>query len=122
MSVSLRRRLRAAVAAVAVMALGMALGMADIAHAQEAEAVRDTASARIVAAVVIGLVVLGVVLAVVTVWFWRTTRPDHPVLLRLEVLGGRRARRSSPTERGALLDAAGGRAVRSAARTDEPVP
>jgi hypothetical protein len=33
------------------------------------------------------LVTAGVVLLVVTLWFWRAARPDNPVLAPLEVMG-----------------------------------
>jgi len=33
------------------------------------------------------LVTAGVVLLVVTLWFWRAARPDNPVLAPLEIMG-----------------------------------
>lgn len=51
------------------------------------ERVTDVGNDRVVLVVVIGLIALGVLVAVVTVWFWRATRPDHEALVRLEALG-----------------------------------
>lgn len=61
-----------------------------------AERVTDTANERVVTGLVIGLVLVGVLVILATVWFWRSTRPDHEALLGLELLA-----RSAP------LDAAG---------------
>jgi hypothetical protein len=36
------------------------------------------------------LIVLGLALGAVTVWFWRSARPDDPVLGPLEVMGDKR--------------------------------
>jgi hypothetical protein len=38
-------------------------------------------------AVGVALIVVGLVLLAVTVWFWRESRPDNPVLGPLEVIG-----------------------------------
>lgn len=84
-----------------VVAVTAVLAGAGRASAQEAETVSDVSSGRVIAFVVLGLVGLGVALAAVTLWFWRTTRPDDPVLLRLEELGSRRGRRS---RRGVEID------------------
>jgi hypothetical protein len=35
------------------------------------------------------LVVAGIALLVLTIWFWRSTRPEHPSLAPLEVMGDR---------------------------------
>jgi hypothetical protein len=66
----------------------------------------DTAADRTVYLVAAGLVVLGIALAVATVWWWRSTRPEHPVLGPLEVMGERRFRRSADSERRQLLSSA----------------
>lgn len=50
------------------------------------ERVTDVGNDRVVLVVVIGLIALGVLVAVVTVWFWRATRPDHEALAGLESL------------------------------------
>lgn len=38
-------------------------------------------------AVGVALIVVGLVLLAVTVWFWRESRPDNPILGPLEVIG-----------------------------------
>jgi hypothetical protein len=75
--------------------------------AQTGEVVDDPSNQRVVNAVVVGLVVLGLMVIAVTVWFWRSTRPDHEVLGRLEVMSRRRFRRLDDDEaRRFELDAA----------------
>lgn len=54
-------------------------------------------------AVGIVLIVLGLILAGVTVWFWRSSRPDNPVLAPLEVMGKERYRQASEAERKEML-------------------
>jgi hypothetical protein len=71
-----------------------------------ADVVSDTAKTVTVLVVVGALVVAGVVVLAVTAWFWRASRPDHPVLAPLELMGGRRFHRAGATERALLLDAA----------------
>jgi hypothetical protein len=90
-----RCRRRALAASVGVV---MGLLYSGGAFAQEAQAVRDADNARVVMIVVVTLVALGILLSVVTLWFWRTTRPDHPALLRIEQLGARRRRSPSQPE------------------------
>lgn len=106
----------------ALTSLLVLLGTSGRAGAQQAETVRDAANARVVLVVVIGLILLGVVLAAVTVWFWRATRPDHPVLVRLEVLSGRRARNLSSSERQELLDSVAPRSSTTASSPTIPSP
>ena len=53
-----------------------------------------------------GLALLGVVLAVVTLWWWRSTRPEPPVLGPLVMMDDRAFRASDPGARRLLLDAA----------------
>lgn len=82
--------------------------------AQQAETVSDADSARVIAVVVGALIAFGIALAIVTAWFWRTTRPDDPTLLRLEMMGRRRVRRLPPDDRRSALDACAARS------SDEP--
>lgn len=56
-------------------------------------------------AVGITLIVVGVALLVVTVWFWRASRPDDPVLGPLEVIGDAKYRAAGLDERKAMLHA-----------------
>lgn len=94
----------------AVTAAGVSLALsAERVSAQQAETVTDAGSARVIATMVGGLILLGIVLALVTVWFWRTTRPEDPTLLRLEIMGRRRVRRLPPDDRRSALDAIAGR-------------
>jgi len=62
--------------------------------AQSGEAVSDPDSERVVGFAVWGLVVLGIAVIAVTVWFWRSTRPDPEALATLEAMSGRRFRRA----------------------------
>lgn len=64
----------------------------------------DSDSTRTILLVVVGLVAMGVLLSGVTVWFWRSTRPDHPALAPLEVMGDRRFATRSAFEQRQLLD------------------
>jgi hypothetical protein len=97
-----RRALRSTVA----LAGGLALQMAITAPvtAQDAVSVSDTESTRTILLVVAGLVVMGLLLTAVTVWFWRSTRPDHPVLAPLEVMGDRGFVAKSAFEQRQVLD------------------
>lgn len=51
-----------------------------------AERVTDTANERVVTGLVIGLVLVGILVILATVWFWCSTRPDHEALIGLELL------------------------------------
>ncbi len=59
----------------------------------------DSAASNRVLAVVAGLVVIAAVLIAVTAWFWRVSRPEHPALAPLQLIGTRRFRRSAPEAR-----------------------
>jgi len=86
--------------------------------AQSGEAVSDPDSERVVGFAVWGLVVLGLVVVVVTVWFWRSTRPDPEALATLEAMGGRRFRRAGDeASRRRILEG-----VRPVAADDEADP
>ncbi len=51
-----------------------------------------------------GLFLLGVVLFVATIWWWRSTKSEHPSLAPLEVMGARRWSRSGDAERDRLVN------------------
>jgi hypothetical protein len=86
--------------------------------AQSGDIVSDPANERLVRWAVIGLVVVGVVLLVITAWFWHSTRPEPPALASLEEMGRRTYRRLPDDEaRQARLDA-----VRSGAGPQPPEP
>lgn len=51
-----------------------------------------------------GLALLGLVLLVGTIWWWRSTRSEHPSLAPLEVMGARRWRKAPDGERQRLVD------------------
>ncbi len=51
-----------------------------------------------------GLALLGLLLLVGTVWWWRSTRNEHPSLAPLEVMGARRWRKAGDQERQRLVD------------------
>lgn len=97
-----RRALRSAVALAGGLVLQTVL-TAPVA-AQDAVSVSDTESTRAILLVVAGLVVMGLLLTAVTVWFWRSTRPDHPVLAPLEVMGDRGFVAKSAFEQRQVLD------------------
>ena len=63
----------------------------------------DANADRIIYLVAAGLVLLGIGLAVATVWWWRSTRPEHPSLGPLEVMGEKRFRRSGDAERRQII-------------------
>ncbi|MEL6892073.1 MAG: hypothetical protein AAFP84_10775 [Actinomycetota bacterium] len=67
-------------------------------------AARDPGSTRLVYTVVILLAVLGVLLAGLAWWLYRTTRPDRELLAPLEALHSRRWRRLDPQGRRRMLD------------------
>lgn len=77
-----------------------------LAVAAGSEVVRDPENTRTVLLMVALLALAGVVLLAVTIWFWRTSRPEHPSLGPLEVMGTRRFWRSSATDQVAQLDQA----------------
>lgn len=54
-------------------------------------------------AVGITLIVVGVALLVITVWFWRASRPDDPVLGPLEVIGEKAFKEADEATRKNLL-------------------
>ncbi len=57
-----------------------------------ADSVNDASSTRKVYLLAAGLAALGITLLVITVWFWRSTRPDPALLAPLEVMGDRKFR------------------------------
>ncbi len=57
-----------------------------------ADSVSDVTSTRKVYLLAAGLAALGVSLLIITVWFWRSTRPDPALLAPLEVMGERKFR------------------------------
>jgi hypothetical protein len=63
----------------------------------------DTQSSRTVNRIVLALLALGGLLAVLTVWLWRTTKPKPNHLDGLDAMGSRRWRAASPERRAALL-------------------
>jgi hypothetical protein len=54
-------------------------------------------------AVGIALVVVGIVLLAVTLWFWRESRPDNPVLGPLEVMGDKAFKEADEAARKEML-------------------
>ena len=93
--------------------LTLAFGVLCVVEARTAVAARwpaqaadidDDSTTRRIQLVAGGLAVLGVALAGVTIWFWRSTRPDPEPLAPLELMGTRKWRRADPIERRHLLD------------------
>lgn len=54
-------------------------------------------------AVGIALVVVGIVLLAVTLWFWRESQPDNPVLGPLEVMGDKAFKEADEAARKEML-------------------
>jgi hypothetical protein len=87
-----------------IIALAVTAAFSGPASAQDAQTVADDESTRAILLVVGGLVAMGLLLTAVTVWFWRSTRPDHPALGPLEVMGDRRFTSRSAFEQRQILD------------------
>lgn len=64
----------------------------------------DPDGTRTVTSLVLLLVAIGIALAMVAVWLYRTTRPDPELLAPLEVMSERRWRRSDPVGQRRTLD------------------
>ena len=54
-------------------------------------------------AVGIALIVVGLVLSSVTIWFWRESRPDNPVLGPREVMGDKAFKEADEAARKEML-------------------
>jgi hypothetical protein len=71
-----------------------------------------------------GLALLGVALLVLTVWWWRTTRPESPVLGPLEVMSDRGFMKARHMDRQRLVDThrpSGAMALASVSVAPEPI-
>lgn len=64
----------------------------------------DPDGTRTVTSIIALLVALGLALAMLGVWLYRTTRPDPEVLAPLETMGERKWRRSDPMSQRRALD------------------
>ncbi|MGD9702186.1 MAG: hypothetical protein AB7Q42_13430 [Acidimicrobiia bacterium] len=95
-------------------------------HPTQSSSINDTASTRRVQLIAGGLVVLGIGLIGITVWFWRSTRPDPESLAPLDLMGKRRWRRLDPIEQRHRLDSVrahlNDEAAEAARQTVPPVP
>ena len=72
----------------------------------DTRSVGDTGSSAVVLVVAVALVAAGVALTGITVWFWRSTRPDPEALAPLVVMSSKRWRLGGPIERRQALDVA----------------
>lgn len=72
----------------------------------EVFALSDPDNARLLLLAAAGLAALGVLLTVVTVLWWRTTRQEHPVLGPLATMGERAWVRADAPRQAELLDEA----------------
>lgn len=77
----------------------------DALTTQTGDVVSDPSNQRIITVVTIGLVLLGVAVVGVTVWFWRSTRPEPQALGPLEEMSRRRFRELPDDVRQERLDA-----------------
>ncbi len=75
-----------------------------VADAPSALAAGDPGSTRLVYAIIVGLVVIGIGLVVLGVWLIRRTRHDPEVLAPHDRMGERSWRRSDPAAQRRLLD------------------
>ena len=75
-----------------------------VVHPAQSSSINDTASTRRIQLMAGGLAVLGIGLIGITVWFWRSTRPDPESLAPLEMMGRRRWRRLDTIEQRHRLD------------------
>jgi hypothetical protein len=75
-----------------------------VVHPSQSSSIDDTASTRRIQLMAGGLAVLGIGLIGITVWFWRSTRPDPEALAPLEIMGRRRWRRLDTIEQRHRLD------------------
>lgn len=64
---------------------------------------RDVAADRQLYLAAAGLALLGVVVLVMTIWWWRSTRPEPPALASLETMTTKKWRRADEMERHELL-------------------
>lgn len=78
--------------------------VAAAAASSGSSSVGDPDGTRAVTAIVALLAVLGIVLVMVAVWLFRTTRPDPEVLAPLEIMGDRSWRRADPVWQRRKLD------------------
>ena len=69
-----------------------------------ADSVNDVSSTRKVYLLAAGLAALGITLLIITVWFWRSTRPDPALLAPLEVMGERKFRNLDEVSQQDLLN------------------
>lgn len=72
----------------------------------DTRSVGDAGSSVVVLVVAVALVAAGVALAGITVWFWRSTRPDPEALAPLVVMSSKGWRLGNPVERRHALDVA----------------
>jgi hypothetical protein len=63
----------------------------------------DTASSRTVNRIVLALLAMAGLLAIVTVWLWRASKPKANHLDGLDAMGSRRWRTATPERRAAIL-------------------
>lgn len=75
------------------------------------------AEVGIVTIISVLLIIGGVALFGLTVWFWKTSRPEPPALARLEVMSERSYRKSSGVDRQFLLQMAEREARESSAKS-----
>jgi hypothetical protein len=110
--------LRQLILGVLVAALVITVGSASTAHAQSATSAPapvasavvttvartgDTASSRTVNRIVLALLAMAGLLAILTVWLWRASKPKPNHLDGLDAMGSRRWRTAAPERRAAIL-------------------
>jgi hypothetical protein len=82
----------------------MAGGHLRVIGALAADGLTDAEATRRVFLTAGGLFLLGLALLIGTVWWWRGTRPEHPVLGPLEVMGERRWAKAPLHERRRMIE------------------
>ncbi len=97
---------RLAAALVAASVTVVARADAVLASVDPEQTVSDPERTRVITIAIVAMVVAGVLVLAVTVWFWRSTRPEPPALAPLEVMGERGFVRADHDEQQRRLDKA----------------
>lgn len=69
-----------------------------------ADSLSESEATRRVVLAAAGLGLLGVIMLIATIWWWRSTRAEHPSLAPLEVMSARRWFRSNEAQRSRLVE------------------
>lgn len=104
LSLLCRRATRLATAVLGAVAIAVARADAVLASVDPEQTVSDPERTRVITIAIVVMVVAGVLVLAVTVWFWRSTRPEPSALAPLEVMGERSFVRADHDEQQRRLD------------------